>query len=189
MAALVDALIPETPELSDRGAEHVPGGLETDMDEAVLERLNTLVEAHGRAGLVTDTMPMAPVVATLLELAAVELVVRRRGEDGLESPDERFSRGVFSRLSREDRLRAVGLLEDEGTLARLADRLDSASLGEVRYLAGSLQVLVAFTYYSGAAEEGEGRPLGWRQSGYPGPAEGYAVGRGYELEAFEENEY
>lgn len=183
-AALVDAIVPGTPALADRGEEHVPGGLDVGLEAAVVERTNRFLEGESR-------VPLATVVAALLDAAAVELLLRRRATDGLNAPAEAFSRGVFARLSRQDRLRALGLLEgEEGAFARIADRFDDAGLGVVRYLAGSLPVLVQFVYYSEAtAAAGETRSLGWRQADYPGPAEGYPVGMGYEIEAFEENEY
>jgi hypothetical protein len=188
-AALVDAVVPETPELADRGEEHVPGGLAVGLEVAVIERVNNFLETHGAAAAVSDAVPLAPIVATLLDIAAIELLVRRRTEDDLDTPEDGFSRGVFSRLSREDRLRALRLLEEEGVVARLADRYDSAALGAVQFLASSLPILIEFVYYSElTGEDGEGS-LGWEQTGYPGPAEGYAVGMGYEIEAFEENDY
>jgi len=189
-AALVDALVPETPDLESRGPEHVPGGLDVELEVAVIERVNNFVETHGAAALAGDTVPLAPVVATLLDAAAAELLVRRRAADGLRSPDAAFSSGPFSRLGREDRLRALRLLEDEGVVAALSERLDSASLGTVQFLASSLPILVEFVYYSEAtAGPDEDRSQGWRQADYPGPADGYEVMLGYEVESFEENEY
>lgn len=189
-AALVDAIVPETPELRERGEEHVPGGVQAGLVDAVLERVNGFLETHGAATAVTDSVPLAPAVATLLDIAAVELLVRRRSEDGLNDPSSEFSRGVFSRLSREDRLRALRLLEEEGLFARLADCYDAASLGAIQFLASSMPILVEFVYYSEAtAEKQAERSLGWRQADYPGPADGYPVMLGYELEEFEENEY
>jgi hypothetical protein len=189
-AALVDALIPETPELEARGPEHVPGGLAVGLEEAVIERVNGFVETRGIASLAGDAVPLAPAVAMLLDTAAAELLLRRRAEDGLQSPDEPFAAGPFCRLSRKDRLRALRLLEDEGIFAVLAERFDAAALGTAQFLASSLPILVESVYYSETtADEGEARSLGWRQAGYPGPADGYPVMLGYELDAFEENEY
>ena len=189
-AALVDALIPETPELEARGPEHVPGGLAVGLEEAVVERVNGFVETRGVASLAGDAVPLAPAVAALLDTAAGELLLRRRAEDGLQSPDEPFAAGPFCRLSRRDRLRALRLLEDEGAFAALAERFDAAALGTIQFLASSLPILVESVYYSETtADEGEARSLGWRQAGYPGPADGYPVMLGYELDAFEENEY
>lgn len=189
-AALIDALVPETPELADRGEEHVPGGLAVDLQDAVIDRVNSFLETQGAAKALGETVPLAPAVATLLEIAAVELLVRRRASDGLQAPAEAFSGGVFSRLSREDRLRALRLLEAEGVFPRLTERLDSAGLGTIQFLASSMPVLVEFVYYSEAtAGEGAARSQGWRQADYPGPSDGYPVMLGYEVEAFEENEY
>jgi hypothetical protein len=189
-AALVDALLPETPALADRGDEHVHGGLEVDLEAAVVERVNNFVETHGLAALAGDTVPLAPVVAALLDAAAAELLVQRRADDGLQSPDAAFAGGPFSRLGRADRLRALRLLEDEGVVAELAERFDAASLGTVQFLASSLPILVAFVYYSEAtAGPDEARSQGWRQADYPGPADGYEVLLGYEVASFEENEY
>ena len=189
-AALVDALIPETPELETRGPEHVPGGLAVGLEEAVIERVNNFVETHGVASLAGDAVPLAPAVAALLDTAAGELLLRRRAEDGLRSPDEPFAAGPFCRLSREDRLRALRLLEDEGAFAVLAGRYDAAALGTIQFLASSLPILVESVYYAETtADEGEARSLGWRQADYPGPADGYPVMLGYELNEFEENEY
>ena len=189
-AALVDALIPETPELEARGPEHVPGGLAVGLDEAVIERVNGFVETRGIASLAGDAVPLAPAVAALLDTAAAELLVRRRAEDGLQSPGEPFAAGPFCRLSRRDRLRALRLLEAEGAFAALAERFDAAALGTIQFLASSLPILVESVYYSETtADEGEARSLGWRQAGYPGPGDGYPVMLGYELDAFEENEY
>ncbi|MFQ3318869.1 MAG: hypothetical protein ACI8UR_000531 [Natronomonas sp.] len=189
-AALVDAIVPETPALADRGEEHVPGALDVDLEEAVIERVNNFLETHGAASLAGDAVPLAPAVATLLDIAATELLVRRRAADGLNTPDEEFSRGVFSRLSQEDRLRALRLLEDEGVFARAADRFDATSLAAIQFLASSMPILIEFTYYSEVtAEEDEERSLGWKQAEYPGPADGYAVGIGYEVDEFEENDY
>jgi hypothetical protein len=189
-AALVDALIPETPELEARGPEHVPGSLEVGLEEAVIARVNNFVETHGLASLAGDAVPLAPAVAALLDAAAAELLVRRRAESGLRSPEPSFASGPFSRLAREDRLRALRLLEEEGVVAALSERVDAASLGTMQFLASSLPILVEFVYYSETTAEGDDdRSLGWRQAGYPGPADGYEVLCGYEVEAFEENDY
>ena len=190
-AALVDAIVPETPALEARGDCHVPGGLSVGLEAVVIERVNGFQETDGVLdALGYETSPLATVVAGLLDAAAVELLARRRAEDGLQRPQASFSRGPFSRLSREDRLRALRLLEDAGAVPALAARLDSEALGTVRYLISSLPILVEFVYYSElTAAEDEPRSLGWEQAGYPGPADGYPVVLGYELDAFEEDDY
>ncbi len=206
--ALVDALIPETPDLASRGEVHVPGGIEAGLVDAVIGRVNNFLETRGIASQVTEAVPLAPAVALLLNIAAIELIVRGHAKDGLTTPAPEFSRGVFSRLSRQDRLRALRLLEDDGVFPWLADRFNVAAIGTIQFLASSMPILIEFVYYSDACAESstqytdtttsseetapgmdDSRSLGWQQAGYPGPADGYPVMLGYELESFEENEY
>ncbi|WP_255151998.1 hypothetical protein [Halorarius halobius] len=188
-AAFVDSVVPETPGMADRGEEHVPGGLAADLDELLVEEVNDLQPASGPlAALGYDTTPLAPVVALLLDVAALELVVRRRAEEGFGSPDDAYAGGPFSRLSARDRLRAVRMLESEGVFPALADRLDAPGLGTIQYLAGALVALTESLYYGELTGDGEGSQ-GWTQADYPGPADGYAVMLGYELDEFEEDDY
>jgi hypothetical protein len=173
----VDAVVPETPDLADRGDEHVPGGLEAGVDELLAEAFDRFEEADGPlATLGYDAVPLSPVVAALLDFAGVELLARRRAEDGLRSPDEAFAGGPFCRLSRRDRLRAVRLLEDDGVLA---------SVGTVNYLTQAVVTVTQLAYYS----DWGGSEQGWEQAGYPGPSDGYAVSMGYEVDSFEEDDY
>lgn len=191
-AALIDGIVPETPELGDRGEEHVPGGLAVGLEEAIIDRVNSFQEVDGGVldALGYDATPLAPAVAVLLDTAAAELLFRRRTEDGLQTPDEAFAAGPFSRLSRQDRLRALRLLEDDGVFPGLTERFDADALGTIQFLASSLPILVEFVYYSEAtADDSEERSLGWKQADYPGPADGYQVGMGYEIADFEENDY
>lgn len=177
MAALADALVPETPELAERGDEHVPGALATDLDARLVEAFDGFQEADGPvwALLGYDAVPLAVVVAVLLDVAAVELLLRRRAEAGLGGGREAFAGGPFSRLSERDRLRALGLLEEDGVLA---------GIGLVNYLAQAVVSVALFGYYSDWGDR-----QGWEQADYPGPADGYAVSMGYEVDAFEENAY
>lgn len=190
-AALVDAAIPETPELEERGEEHVPGGLAVGLDETLVEALNNQQAAEtpfAQAGY--DTVPYSPVVATLLDAAALELLVRRNNDESISEPDEAFADGPFSRLARRDRLRAVALLKSDGFIARLDDRIHERvpHLGVVKYLVHGLTMLIGIAYYSEWADD-DYPPQSWVQTGYPGPADGYAVSMGYELTEFEEDEH
>lgn len=176
-AALVDAIVPETPGLADRGEEHVPGGLAVDLDEFLATAFDDLEEAdEGLLALLGyETVPLAAIVSVLLDVGALELVVRRRNEESLRSPAESFAGGPFSRLSRRDRLRAIRLLEADGVLA---------DAGTVDHLVQALVTVTEVAYYSDWQAE-----QGWEQAGYPGPSDGYAVSLGYEVEAFEEDEF
>lgn len=189
-AALVDAVVPETPELADRGEQQVPGGLDAGLVDLLVEEVNGLQPVHGGplAAAGYETTPLAPVVAALLDAAALELLLRRRAAEGLRSPDVAYAGGPFSRLAPRDRLRAVRMLETEGVVPALAERLDVSGLGTVQYLAGALVALTETLYYGELTGNGE-TSQGWEQADYPGPTDGYAVVLGYELEAFEEDDY
>lgn len=191
LAALVDAIIPETPELAaERGDEHGPGGLEAGLDEALVDEVDRLQEVHGGplAALGYETTPLSPVVAALLDIAATELLLRRRADDGVTTPADEFASGPFSRLSRRDRLCAIRLLESKGAIPALADRLDAPGLGTVQYLSGALVSLTQSLYYSETTGDGDASQ-GWTQADYPGPSDGYEVLLGYEVDAFEEDDY
>jgi len=183
VGALVEAIVPATPDLGEEvddavdGDTRTPGALDAGVDEYVLNVLGD----------------DAPVVAAVLDAAAVELVARRRREDALslrEGP-----RTPFASLSPRDRLRAVTLIEEGGTLPWLEERLgdDAGTLAELREVPHLLHVLVQAAYYGGATVDRERREAGdvpaWEQVGYPGPTEGYAALRGYEVDEFVEDEY
>lgn len=188
-AAFVDGVVPETPGMADRGEEHVPGALDAGLDELLVDEVNALQPASGPfAALGYDTTPLAPIVALLLDVAALELLVRRRAEEGFQSPKDAYAWGPFSRLAPRDRLRAVRMLESEGVFPALADHLDAPGLGTVQYLAGALVALTETLYYGELTGDGE-RSQGWQQADYPGPSDGYAVMLGYELDAFAEDDY
>lgn len=178
LAALVDALVPATPEPSDWDNEHVLGALDADVDKSLVKTLDDFVAVRNGpwALLGYETVPLSSIVAVLLDFAALELLVRQQAEEGLRSPEDAFAGGPFSRLSCHDRLRAIRLLETDGLLARV---------GAVHYLVQVVLSTILFTYYS----DWGGSEQGWKQTGYPGPADGYAVLLGYEVDDFEENDY
>jgi hypothetical protein len=190
LAAFVDAVVPETPDLADRGDEHVPGGLDAGLVDVLVEEINTIQPVHGGplGAMGYETTPLAPVVAALLDAAAVELLLRQRAESGLQSPADAYASGPFCRLAPRDRLRAVRMLETEGVIPALAEKLDAPGLGTIQYLASALVALTETLYYGELTGDGE-TSQGWEQADYPGPADGYAVLLGYEVDAFEEDDY
>lgn len=210
-AAIVDAVVPRTPELrEDLGDEHVPGGLETGIDAYLVTYANTLFAGLGPAGDRTGNLRLAEAVATIVEEAATELVARGANED---PPSPRYvedltdrsttvgeavdvaAAGLFPRLSRRDRLNALSLLDEK--------QLDTAALADGTPLPlfesdGGLipTLVVGFTevvYYSEwqgyeditvppSDREFTNDPdavQSWRQTGFPGFADGYAAFRGY----------
>lgn len=204
--AFADAVVPETPELRDElGPEHVPGGLEIDLDDFAITYVNDLFQFGLPHIGPRGNLPLATPVANVLDVAALKLLVRRANESepssdrpvSLFGPDDpspttiKAAAGPFAMLSRRDRLRAISLLDEFEVevepFPNLVIEIDGGLVG---------QLVVGFTemiYYS----EWEGyeefaRPpserahpndpsavQSWRQTGYPGFANGYAALRGY----------
>lgn len=210
--ALAGAIVPETPELADRlGEEHGLGAASVELEEYLVEAFNSFQEVHlgpldsllERLGLVN--VPAAPLMALLLDVVALELCVRRRHRHPVESTWTSMRLlGLFRDLHPRDRLRVLELLEEDSLLKRMLDgvRRYLPQVGIVEFMATAMGAFPLLTYYSDwsrrkgdPSEEGRGEgfdgsfPLGWEQADYPGPADGYADFRGYEVESFEENEY
>jgi len=188
IAALVDAVVPATPGTGD--GVQAAGALDIDLDETVETAFNELQEAPEGPirSLGYETMPFAPLLALLLDVGALELILKREREAPLQAPDERFAGGPFSRLAREDRMRAIRLLEADGVVPALDERFGDAPIGIVAYLMQGALFITTMAAYSDWGDDSE-RPQGWEQADYPGPADGYAVHMGYEVDEFEENDY
>jgi hypothetical protein len=190
---LVDAVVPRTPELAEsHGSEFVAGGLDVDLDEYVIDSLNGYQEHHlGPLSTVLRALgirnyPYAVLVALLLDIVALELLVRRENE----VPAAICSTATpFGRLARRDRLRALELLET-GALDTLAERTQGRLpvLGTVRFLALGVNTFPLLGYYSEWPSETPGSNPGWQQTGYPGPREGYSDHMGYEVKQFTEDD-
>lgn len=200
-AALVDAVVPETPELgTELGQEHEPGGLAINLDEFLVTYVNTLFQSGAPVlGHVEDAR-LAEVVAGVLDAAAIELLTRGANthDPGGHAPEgEDWSAGgAFAWLHREDRVRAVGLFDEDNKEFHTAALPGPVVEGDAGLVG---QLVVAFTevvYYSEwqGYEEGAGLTAppsershpndpdavqSWRQTGYPGNADGYKALRGY----------
>lgn len=165
--AVVDAVVPRTPELAgELGEEHVPGGLDVGLDDYLITFVDTLFTLGSVAG--TDAnLPLADPVAVLLDSAAAQLVAS--GEYGAPpsldrvlalldvddlldvnelaaDPEVALQQSLFAGLSRDDRLRAIEKLDavdvDSSFLPGPVAELDVALIG---------QLVVGFTeviYYS-----------------------------------------
>jgi hypothetical protein len=189
--SLVDAVIPRTPELAEsHGPEHVPGGLDVGIDDYVIESFNSYQEHHlGPLSTVLRALgvrnyPYAVLVALLLDVVAIELLVRGNNEDSVALVS---TAPPFRRLSRRDRLRAIELLET-GALDTLATKTDDRLpvVGTVRFLALGVNTFPLLGYYSEWPGDTVETNPGWQQTDYPGPAEGYSEHMGYEIDEFDE---
>jgi hypothetical protein len=204
--AVADAVVPGTPGLADElGSEHAAGGGTVGLGDFLAVYADDLFQ-FGLPGVgARGNLPLAGPVADALDAAALALL--ERGANGDEPSRERAAElldpadpdptrgadaaGTFATLSREDRLRAVGVLEESEVELRGPDgelfEFDAGLVG---------QLVVGFTemiYYSEwEGYDGYVKPpselthpnspaavRSWRQTGYPGVAPGYAALRGY----------
>lgn len=194
--AVVDVVVPRTPELCEElGTEHGTGGLDVGIDELLPRFIDEFVapeaavpgidlEAANVPGTTTEeTVPLSEAVAGALEAAGDALVASGDNEDDPEPGRFGPAGGAFAALSRRDRRAAMSRLED----------------GDGRFVVALVTAFPAILYYSEASgyEDALGPPSeldldesdlpGWEQTGYPGPADGYAALRGYEVQQFRED--
>lgn len=204
--AIVDAVVPETPVLAgDLGPEHVLGGLAIDLDEFAI----AYVDNGFQFGLPhlgpKGEIPLADPIAHVLDVAALTLLERGDNEAepskdralSLLGPDDPSSSeledavGPFAELSRRDRLRAIAILDEFEVEFSPTDsslfELDAGSVGQL--VIGFIEVI----YYSewDGYDEYMQPPServhpndpevvqSWRQTDFPGFANGYAALRGY----------
>ena len=190
--AVVDVVIPRTPDLGE-GLE--AGGLEAGIDELLPRFIDEFVapeaavpgldlgEANVPGTTTEETVPLSEAVAGALEAAADAYLASGRNEDEPEPGRFGPAGGAFAALSRRDRRNVLTDLEE----------------GDGAFVVALVTAFPAILYYSEAA--GYDDPLGppselefddasipgWEQTGYPGPADGYAALRGYEVQRFRED--
>jgi hypothetical protein len=137
-------------------------------------------------------IPFSKQTANLLDIAAIQLlyIEKRMRFYHIWA----FSReGVFSTLSRSERLRAINLLERlEVPLESLPEPFTN-NPGLTQSMKNTLTQLALLGYYSEWTGYGATRlkgpdvrrieffPMGWLQTNYPGPAFGYRNLRGFLL--------
>jgi hypothetical protein len=174
--ALVDLVLPPTPELADElGEEHEPGGAAVGLTPLVISFLDAQVTVPTPTQF-EESAPLSTTLAGILDEAASELLAR--GENADDPDPTRFEGGgTFASLSRADRRRAVSLGEGREDVALLVRVAVAAPM---------------FVYYSERVgyedyDDRENRSFeadvqGWRQTGYEGRRKGHSVLVGYELE-------
>ncbi len=204
--AVADAVIPETPNLGEElGAEHVPGGLANGLDEFHASYIDDGFQLGlPHVGFVGNA-PLAEPVADVLDLAAEELVERGESEStpsadrvvaltvGNEATAAEVidAAGTFAKLSRKDRLRAIGILDEfEIEFSPSDDELFELDAGLVGQLVVGFTEMIYYSEWQGYDEFDQppserdhpndpAAVQSWRQTGYPGFADGYAALRGY----------
>ncbi|WP_251331165.1 hypothetical protein [Haloplanus pelagicus] len=204
--AIVDAVVPETPELADElGPEYAPGGLAIGLDEFAI----TYIDDGFQFGL-PDLGPqgnieLADPIAHTLDAAALKLLEQGDNEAdpstdralSLLGPDDpppdeaRSAVGPFAELSREDRLRAIAILDEFEIKVTPTDHdLFEMDAGLVGQLVIGFVEMIYYSEWEGyddfteppseRVHPNDPRAVqSWRQTGFPGFANGYAALRGY----------
>jgi hypothetical protein len=144
-----------------------PGAVGAGAVGPTIAMLDRFVAASA-VGADRQTVPVSSGVALLLDHFALQ-VDPTAVHGGFLSP--------FARLSFAEKARALRLLDE--------DQVIGDAVGETHYVSGVLVALVAFMAFSEAPmfDAATGRlratPVGWRITGYQGPAHGRADFRGY----------
>lgn len=204
--AAVDAVIPRTPELEEElGPEHVPGGNDIDLAEFLIEYVdNGFQFGLPHIGPIANA-PAAKPVANVLDAAALLLLKQgdfkespsiERADALLESEEVsqfqlRLAAGPFARLSREDRLRAINILDRIEPSFELPDEtLIEFDGGLVGQLMVGFTTLIYYSEWQGyndftlppseRTHTNDPEAIqSWQQTGFPGFADGYQALRGY----------
>lgn len=212
VTALLEAIIPETPDLAEeRGEVYRPGAVSVGLDEFFVTFLNELV-AVGLPGLGhVDNARLSEALAAALDVAAAELLARGENEEPPTS-EAGVAGGPFARLSPRDRMRAISLFgEKDLDTGDLPGPFVEVDAGLIAQLMNGFAPLVYYSDWAGYDDytaprsEREFDPddiVAWEQVEYPGIEDGYAALRGYlrldgaegvELTmapgSFEENDY
>jgi hypothetical protein len=204
--AVVDAVVPETPDLAaELGSEHVPGGLAVALDDFLVVYVNDLFQFGLPHFGPQGNLPLAGPLAHVMDTAAVTLVARGENESepdanrvaSLLGPDDppprrvRKKAGLFAKLSRRDRLRAIAILDEfEIEVTPFDDALFEVDAGVVGQLAVGFAEMIYYSEWQGYDEFTQppserthpnepSAVQSWRQTGFPGYADGYAALRGY----------
>ncbi|MFD2192625.1 hypothetical protein D8M05_05225 [Oceanobacillus bengalensis] len=138
------------------------------------------------------TLPLAYPTAIMLDEAATQLVNTGRAQ---ASPQIQFpGGGMFSRLSREDRIQTLSALENLAFDLYLLPSPFQNNGGLIKHVIDALNRFAMFGYYSEWPAYGTTRlyppddrrleffPWGWQQVGYPGVSLGYRDFRGMLIE-------
>lgn len=187
--ALVDAIVPKTPEFSS-------GALDAHIEEYLIWTLDHFISLSivVKGGV---NLALSNATAEMLNISAQELI-KNGGNKEPVKPDIVCKEGPFAALEPSDRFRAITFLEQL--------KVDLASLpfpfrnnqGFVLAVTTVLTLLTTLGYYSEWSAYDSTRlaqppkriieqfPIGWQEVGYPGPTKGYHAFRGFLIDKFTE---
>jgi hypothetical protein len=187
------------------GREHMPGGLDIGLDEYLVTYINSLLSIGSEELGLTGELRLTELVVLALDTAAAEIVARGENTvpldpnrvlelasvDGLLENPRDLAAGPFAKLSRTDRLRALAMFDEkELDTAELPGPLTEVDAGLISQLVVGFTEVIYYSEWQGyddltAPPSARSHPndpdavQSWRQTGYPGFADGYAAFRGY----------
>ncbi|QMV43928.1 hypothetical protein [Cohnella cholangitidis] len=180
--ALVDAIVPCTPELSVFGADLAIGGVQLAIHEYMIWEMDHSLTLD--LGRYPEVMPLAAPTAGLLNAGAIQLAASGKANYAVPGSVP------FASLSPENRIRTLALLENlQVDLGALPPPYRNDG-GLVKFVVDFLNRQTMFGNYSEWSAYGTTRlatpterrleyfPIGWRQTGYPGVSKGYRAFRG-----------
>ncbi|MWG34558.1 hypothetical protein [Halomarina oriensis] len=164
----------------------------SDLDADTAEFDVVVETANESTHRVLQNYPYAPVFTLVFDIVAAEFIVRGNNEDPLSANEQFPGGGTFTKLSREDRLRCLWTIVDGSVVDDLDELLSPfvPDLGILKYVVMAVNGLHGFGYYTEWGGYGTtktdtpterelqtpaGEVQSRRQSGYPGPADGYAA--------------
>lgn len=157
--------------------------------EYVINGLNKNISIQNQ--LHHRVVPLAHPTAIMLDAAATQLVNAHQVHPFAHSPFP--GGGMFSYLSRKDRIRTLSSLENLHIDLNVLPSPFKNNAGMVKFVTDALNRFSMFGYYSEWPAYGTTRlnppdyrtleffPPGWQQAGYPGVSLGYRDFRGFLL--------
>ena len=163
-----------------------------DEDEGTVPFDLAVETADGSTQRVVGNYPYAPLLAVAFDLVALDFLARGGNEEPPSADGEFPAGGLFTTLAPRDRLRCLWTIVDGGAVDRLDDALSTLlpTVGILKYVVMAVNGLHGFGYYTEWSGYGDTKddaatdrelvtPAGEVQSrvqtGYPGPAPGYAA--------------
>lgn len=187
--ALVEAIVPNTPELAAYGAEQAAGAVELGIHDYLIWELDHNLSLF--VGYYLADIPMASPTAMLLNAGAAQFIAAGKAQDS--QLHAVWGGGPFACLSPRDRIRVLAMLEqldvDLGSLP--PPYKDDGGL--IVFIVDYLNRGTMFGFYSEWSAYGSTRlktpterrleyfPISWKQVGYPGVSKGYRALRGFLL--------
>lgn len=182
--ALVDALLPS---MNQFGYTPFSSAIHMRVHEYLINGLNHYISTQQQ--LYRRVIPLAYPTAMMLDRAAIQLVNVHQAQP---LPHHQFSGGgMFSYLSRHDRIRTLSALENLNIDLYVLPSPFQNNAGMVKFVTDALNRFSMFGYYSEWPGYGSTRlnppddrqleffPPGWQQVGYPGVSLGYRDFRGF----------